>query len=219
MRVRDVESHSSRAARADLDIGLRARAIESFGYDLGVTNQLWQCQAQQMFLHDRLVDFPALRSLVHLPRTLENVLIGERGRGIDAVHDRVGRIAEQQLKQQAALQHLLSQIAIQVPEYERAVLSAPQHDREVQAGYGRRHEHIPPLDIDRDAAAIGLERACRRAHFILVQRYENEPPRERVGPEHAPRDGMAHETTAAEQHYRPITELHGVARSLQSPGG
>ncbi len=156
---------------------------------------------------------------MQLTRALKYVLIGERGRGIDAVHDRVRLVAQQQLKQQAALEHRLRQITVEVSQHERAMLGAAQHDGDLEPRDGRRHEDVAPLDVDRHRAAVGIERASGGAHLVLEQRHEHQPPRRRLGAEHASRDGVADEATAAEQHYRPIIELHAVARSLRSPGG
>src|SRR6266566_4777640 len=114
MRVRDVEPHAARAARPDFYVGLCAGAAQPFGDDLRMTNELWHRELEQMLFHRSLVRRAVLRMIEQLARALKNVLIRERGRSIDAVHDRVGRVSEQELKQEIALQDLLCEITEQV---------------------------------------------------------------------------------------------------------
>ncbi len=174
-----------------------------------------------MLLDRRAIDRRALllSALEQGARALKNVLICKRGRGIDAVHDRVGLIAQQEPKQETALQDRVAEIAQQIAEHQRAVLAAG-HDRgDIEACDGRGHEDVAPFDVDRHAAAVGLERARRGPHFILEQRHDHETARRRRRRQDPPRHGVADETAPAQQHYRPISELHVVARLLRSPAG
>ena len=219
VRVRNIESHSARAARPDLHVGLRAGAPQRFGDDLRVTDQLRQRQTQQMLLDRRAIDPTVLRARKHRTRALKNVLIRKRSRGIDAIHDCVGFVAQQQAKQEVALQHAVAEIAQQIAEHQRAVLGVA-HDRgDVESRDGRRHEHVAPFDIDRHPAAVGLESARGGPHFILEQRDEHEAARRWRRRQNPARHRVADQATSAQQHYRPVSELHVVARSLRSPAG
>ena len=158
-------------------------------------------------------------SVEQVPRALKDVLIRERGRGIDAVHDRVGLVANQQLKQEVAFQDRIGEITEQVAEHESAVLGLGHNGRHVESRDGRRHEDVAPFDVDRHAAAVGLERARGGSHFVFEQRHEHEAARRRRRRQDSPRHRVPDETAPAEQHYRPISELHVVARLLRSLAG
>src|SRR3989440_6290611 len=122
MRVRDVESHPAGAARANFDIRLGPRPPQPFGDDLGVTNQLRKGESQQVQLDRHLIDGAPLRELEQLTRAMKDVLVRERGRGIDAVHDRVRLVLEEDLKQQVTRENFFTEVAEQVAQYQLAML-------------------------------------------------------------------------------------------------
>src|SRR5438445_2966353 len=99
MRVRDVESHAARTARPDLHVGLRAGAAQPFGNDLRVPNELWHRELQQMLFHRSLVRGAVLGLIEQLARALNNVLIRQSGRGIEAVTGRLGPVREPEPKE------------------------------------------------------------------------------------------------------------------------
>ena len=184
-----------------------------------MTDQLRQRQTQQMLLDRRAIDLTVLRARKQGTRALKNVLIRKRGRGIDAIHDCVGFVAHQEAKQQVALQHSIGEVPQQIDQHQRAVLGVA-HDRgDVESRDGRRHDHVAPFDIDRHTAAVGLERPRRGPHFILEQRDEHEAARRWRRRQDPARHRVADQATPAQQHYRPVSELHVVARSLRSLAG
>ena len=73
----------------------------------------------------------------------------------------------------------------------------------LESGETCRQKQIPPLDLDRRASAVGVERAGGDFHLVLEQRHEDDAPGR--GFEQAARHGMPDEAAAAEDHHRPIT--------------
>src|SRR2546422_4497909 len=73
------------------------------------------------------------RSTLFPYTTLFRSLIGERGRGVDAVHDRVGAVLHEQLIEEAAVQHVVGQLAQRVTQQHSAVLRSEEHTSELQS--------------------------------------------------------------------------------------
>ncbi len=186
-----------------------------------MAHELRHGQAEQVPFDHRAIDAAVFRLVEQPACALEDVLVGKCGGGVDAVYHGVRFVAKQQLEQQAALEHGLRQIAVQVAEDQRAMRGVTQDDREIEPRHRRRREDVAPFDIDRHTAAVRLQRARRGAHFVFKQRHQHEAAwgRGRRRRQQAARHGVADEATAAEQHHRPVSELHGVGRSLRFPDG
>ena len=212
--VGDVEPHAAGAARADLHIRLGFGASQRLDEDLHVPDQLGHGEKQDVTLHRRAVDLAVGREREQVLGALERVLIGERRRGVDAVHDGVRLVFQQQLVQEAAVEDVVGEFAQQVLEHQPAVRGA-RHDRAaLQLSEARREEHVSPLDLDRGAAAVRLERPRGRAHLVFEQRHQHHAARR--GGEQPPRHGVTHQPAPPEDHRRPVTQFHAVARWLGS---
>ena len=165
---------------------------------------------------DRLpVQLPFRRQREQAERALDDVLVGERGGRVDAVHRGIGPVFQQELIQKGSVQDLVGELAQQVVNDELAVIGI-QHDRAaLEARQAGREEHVPPLHVYARAAAVGLERLGRRPRLALEQRDQHDALWS--GGEQAARYGVSDQSAPAQNHHRPVTQFHGVARWLRSP--
>ena len=175
-----------------------------------MADQLRQGQNQDVTLHRGFVDPSATRQREQLLRAPHDILVGERGCRVDAVHHRIGAISVEQLVEKAAAERLFGELAQQVLQDEAALCRVREDRAALEAREARGQEHVAPLHLDRRAAAVRLEPPGRRLHFLLELRHQHDPPRR--GTEQPARHGVAHQAAPSEQHYRPITQFHAVAR-------
>ena len=99
-----------------------------------MADQLGEREQQHVALHRRAVDLAFRREREQLLRALDRVLIGERRRGVDRVHDGVGFVLEEQLVQEAALQDVVGELAQQVLEHQPALLRVRHDGAALQLG-------------------------------------------------------------------------------------
>ena len=217
MRIGDVEPHPAGAAGADLHVRPGAGPPQRLDHDLHVANELRHGERQQVLLDVGSGDGAGVRRVEEVAGALELVLVGERGGGVDAVHDGVRAVAIEDLEHEAALQHVVRQIAEHVFDHQAAVRRFGQEGRAIEPGDRGREKDVPPLDVDRRAPAVGRQRVCRGPHLVLEQRYQHEALR--ASGDQPASHRLADQPAPAEDYNRSITQVHAVARSRGSRVG
>src|SRR2546425_39932 len=106
---RNAAATGSGAGQSTRGIGLPLRRTgppQRLDHDLHVANELRHGECQQVLLDVGGGDGPGVRRVEEVAGALELVLVGERGGGVDAVHDGVRAVAIEDLEHEAALQHV-----------------------------------------------------------------------------------------------------------------
>ncbi len=213
VRVGNVESHPPGPARADLDVRSRAVAPHPFHQDLDVPRQLRHRLGQQVPLDRREVHRAAGGRLAQRPCRPVHVLIGERGRRVDAVHHHVRPVALQHLDEEAAADHLFGEVAVHVLDQQPPVLGPVRQLRAVGARQRGREVHVAVLGRDGGRPREGPEGSAGLLDLPLGESHDHdglgtavqEPERHRV----------AHQPASAENHDRRASQLHRDERLSQ----
>jgi len=143
-----------------------------------MANQLRQRQGEGVALGKvyRHPSFPGRRQKVL--HALIDVLVRERGRGIEAVHDRVGAVPVQQLEQQAAAQHRVGELAVEIFQQCCPARRVGRDGRPIELRQLGRQEHIAPSYLHRRRAQSQTPQLLRRPpHLGLAQRHQDQPRR------------------------------------------